>query len=116
MSPTTPLRPGAARARAAAAHPDRPGEDCKAAPGAWVPRVDRARCEARRDCVEVCPHDVFVVARIAEADYRALSWLARLKVRVHGMQTAYTPRADQCRACGLCVVACPEGAIQVRPA
>ncbi|MBU2655836.1 MULTISPECIES: 4Fe-4S binding protein [Acetobacteraceae] len=26
---------------------------------------------------------------------------------------AYTPHADQCRACGLCVKACPERAIQL---
>ncbi|MBV8645185.1 MAG: 4Fe-4S binding protein, partial [Candidatus Eremiobacteraeota bacterium] len=29
----------------------------------------------------------------------------------HGMQTAYAPLADACKACGLCVVACPEDAI-----
>ncbi len=116
MSPTTPLRAGAAKARAAAAHPDRPGEDCKAAPGAWAPRIDRARCEGKRDCVEVCPHDIFEVRRIDDADFVALSFLARLKSRAHRRQTAYAPRADACRACGLCVVACPEHAIQLLPA
>jgi ferredoxin len=29
------------------------------------------------------------------------------------MVTAYTPNADDCRACGLCVVACPEQAIML---
>jgi ferredoxin len=37
--------------------------------------------------------------------------LNKLKLRVHGMQVAYTPNADACRACGLCVTACPEQAI-----
>jgi NAD-dependent dihydropyrimidine dehydrogenase PreA subunit len=101
------------KARRAAGHPDRPGEECRATPGAWRPVVDRTRCEGKRDCVEVCPYDVFEVRRIDDADYAALGFLTRLKVRAHRMQSAYTPRADACRACGLCVVACPERAIRL---
>jgi hypothetical protein len=43
---------------------------------------------------------VFDVGPIQTADYRALGLMARLKVRVHGMKTSYTPRADKCLACG----------------
>ena len=101
------------KVRRAAAHPERPGARCKAAPGAFAPVVDHGRCEGKGDCVEVCPYDVFDVTRIEKADYDQLSWMSRLKVRVHGMKTSYTPRADQCLACGLCVVACPEDAIRL---
>lgn len=73
--------------------------------------VDHGRCEAKADCVVVCPNDVFEVRAIEDGDWRVLGPLARLKVRAHGRRSAYTPRADQCRACGLCVVGCPEGAI-----
>jgi NAD-dependent dihydropyrimidine dehydrogenase PreA subunit len=99
------------KARRAAAHPDRPGQDCKATPGSFRPVVDRARCEGKKDCVEVCPYGVFEVRRIDEGEFRALPFLGRLKVRVHGMQSSYTPGAADCHACGLCVVACPEKAI-----
>ncbi|HZR82280.1 MAG TPA: ferredoxin family protein [Candidatus Binatia bacterium] len=101
------------KARRAAAHPDRPGELCKATPGAWVPVVDRARCEAKGDCVEVCPYGVLEVRRIEDDDYRALSFFSRMKVLAHRMRSAYTPRAVDCHACGLCVVACPEHALRL---
>jgi len=97
--------------RRAAAHPDRPGERCNAPKGTYLPTVDHARCEGKRDCVVVCPNDVFEVRRIDRSDYLQLGRVARLKVRAHSMATAYTPNADNCRACGLCVVACPEDAI-----
>jgi NAD-dependent dihydropyrimidine dehydrogenase PreA subunit len=59
------------------------------------------------------PLRVFEVRRIESADYKSLGLLAQIHVRLHGMQMAYTPRADQCHACGLCVVACPEDAIRI---
>lgn len=109
-------RAGAERASWAAAQPDRPGEECKAVPGSWRPVVDHNRCEGKRDCVEVCPYDVFEVRTIEAAEYRGLSWMGTLKSMAHRWQTAYTPRAAQCHACGLCVVACPEKAIVLQQA
>ncbi len=107
---TTP-RLDTEKARRAAADPDRPGEACRAEPGAWEPRVDHAKCEGKRDCVDVCPYGVFEVRRIEDADFAQLGFFAKLKSRAHKRQTAYTPGADRCQACGLCVVACPEDAV-----
>ena len=84
---------------------------CKEEPGAVMPAVDLKRCEGKGDCVRVCPESVFQIRRIDEADYRRLGTLQKFKLRVHGMQVAYTPNAEACRACGLCVAACPERAI-----
>jgi len=75
--------------------------------------VDRNRCEGRAECAAVCPYGVFEVRRIDDQDFQALSFLGRLKSRVHGRQTAYTPHADACQACGSCVVACPEQAVSL---
>src|SRR5260221_6243443 len=99
------------KARRAARHPDRPGEECGADPGAYRPVVDHGRCEGKHECVDVCPSGVFEVRRIDDADFARLSLLGRLRSIAHGRKTAYAPAADQCKACGLCVVACPERAI-----
>jgi 4Fe-4S ferredoxin len=104
-------RLNAEKARRAARHPDRPGEKCGAEAGADRPVVDRNACEGKRDCVEVCPYDVFEVRQIDAEDFSRLSFLGKLKSRAHGRLTAYTPNAALCQACGLCVVACPEKAI-----
>jgi 4Fe-4S ferredoxin len=79
--------------------------------GAYRPVVNRNACEGKRDCVAVCPYDVFEVRQIDDEDFSSLSFLGKLKSRAHGRLTAYTPHADLCQACGLCVVACPEKAI-----
>jgi 4Fe-4S ferredoxin len=85
----------------------------QSARGVREPRVDRARCEGKGACVRVCPYDVFEVRQIVETEYRALSLVARVKLWLHGKRTAYTPRADACQSCGLCVAACPEHAIRL---
>jgi 4Fe-4S ferredoxin len=84
---------------------------CKEESGVIVPLVDLKRCEGKADCVRVCPESVFEIRRIETPDYRALNVLHRFKLRVHGMKVAYTPNADACKSCGLCVSACPEHAI-----
>jgi 4Fe-4S ferredoxin len=70
------------------------------------------RCEAETVCVQVCPNDVFEVRRIDDADYRGLTRLGRVRVLARGKKMAYVT-ADLCRACGLCVVACPQDAISL---
>lgn len=84
-------------------------------PGSVVPVVDHARCEAKRDCVRVCPVDVFEVRRIDQDDFDRLRALAKLRSVAHRRMTAYAVRADQCEACGHCVTACPEHAITLVP-
>ena len=83
--------------------------DCSGKP--VRPFVDRSRCEGKHDCVDVCPYDVFEVRRIDDADFAQLGLLGKLKSLAHGRKSAYTPNADACQACGLCVSACPEKAI-----
>lgn len=87
--------------------------ECDAKPGASLIVVDRERCEGKRDCVDICPYDVFEVRRIDAADFARLSILGKLKSLAHRRQSAYTPRMDECRACRQCIDACPEKALRL---
>ena len=88
--------------------------ECGQEPGKIAPFVDFTRCEGKGECARVCPEGVFELRRIDLVDYTALPLLNKIKLRVHGMQVAYTPRADACCNCSLCVSACPEHAITLR--
>jgi 4Fe-4S ferredoxin len=103
------------KARRAARDPLRTGERCRAPALAWVPIVDREKCEGKQECVDVCPYSVFELGVLTDEEHAALSFTGRIKARRHDRRTARTPQAAACRACGLCVVACPEDAITLRP-
>ena len=91
--------------------PTAPTESCQGQPGKVAPVVDRNRCEAKEDCVRVCPYDVFEIRPLTPADRRALSWLGTLKAWAHGNKQAFVVRPEACHACQLCIEACPEGAL-----
>ena len=77
------------------------------------PVIDHGRCEAKRDCVRLCPHDVFEVRRMDAEDFNSLNVLGKLRNAAHRRMTAYVVRADECHECGKCVASCPEGAISL---
>jgi 4Fe-4S ferredoxin len=89
---------------------------CEKQAGRMMPVIDRSRCEAKADCVSICPYQVFEIHTLATAERQELGVAGRLKVLVHGGKQAFAVRADACRACGLCVRACPEQAIALVPA
>lgn len=88
-------------------------ESCKPETGQLVPVIDRNKCEAKRDCVEVCPYNVFEVRELTKAEKQQLSLVGRLKLLAHGGQQAFAVRSQDCHSCGLCVQACPEKAIKL---
>jgi NAD-dependent dihydropyrimidine dehydrogenase PreA subunit len=86
--------------------------DCKDA-GVLAPVIDRDRCEGKADCVRVCPYHVFEIRVLSRAERGELSLVGRLKAWAHGNRQAFAVRAADCHACGQCVTACPERAIQL---
>ena len=93
-----------------------PDPRCKHEAGRFAPVIDPNRCEGKAACVAECPYDVFVVGRRERSDLPGLTLLGTLKWWAHGGQQAEAVRADQCHGCGLCVSACPEGAITLKRA
>ncbi len=91
------------------------GADCPGTPGKVSPVVDRNRCEAKEDCVEVCPYDVFEIRDLEPADKRGLSLIGRLKAWAHGNRQAYVVKPEACHACQRCIDACPENALTLAP-
>lgn len=87
--------------------------DCKE-PGLLMPVVDFNRCEAKGPCIEVCPYNVFELQELPKAERQKLTLTGKLKTWAHGRNKAMVVHPDACAACGLCVSACPEDAIQLR--
>jgi 4Fe-4S ferredoxin len=86
---------------------------CDETPGRTIPRIDRNRCEAKSDCVDVCPYDVFEVRKLAPDERNGISLIGRLKLATHKGRQAFVLHPEACHACGLCVTACPEKAIKL---
>lgn len=87
--------------------------ECKGEPGKVAPVVDRNRCEAKGECVRVCPYNVFEIHSLSTQERASLSVLGKLKAWAHGNQQAFVVRPADCHACQLCVKACPEQALRL---
>jgi len=86
-------------------------DNCKQAPGVFVPVIDRNRCEGKKACVEVCPVNVFAVGTLPKEQRVGLSLRGKIKGYAHRWQQALLANPQACQACALCVTACPERAI-----
>lgn len=85
--------------------------ECKQPPGAFTPVINRNRCEGKGPCVPACPYDVLDIGVLPAPARGGLSLMGRVKGFAHGWRQAFVVNPDACRACGLCVSACPEHAI-----
>ena len=95
--------------------PETVPRSCKPAPTGQIPVVDRNRCEAKEDCVQVCPYGVFEVRALTADERAGVSLRGRLNLLVRRNRQAVVIAPEDCHACGLCVTACPERAIRLTP-
>lgn len=77
-----------------------------------MPVVNFNNCGGKKDCVEVCPYNVFEMRTITHEDKENLNVKGKIKTFFFA-QKAYVINPDQCHACGLCIQACPENAIKL---
>lgn len=84
---------------------------CKEA-GRVQPRIDLNKCSGAADCIPVCPYQVLEMQPIALQDKAELNFVGKLKTFFNA-QKAYVVAPLDCHACGFCVTACPEKAIQL---
>ena len=72
-------------------------------------RIDKELCLGHRDCISVCPEDVFKWGKPT-----GLRFTTRIKLLIEsGGRQAYVANEEACTACMVCVQVCPEGAIEV---
>ncbi|QDL53953.1 4Fe-4S dicluster domain-containing protein [Rhodoferax aquaticus] len=83
-------------------------------PGFLVPHVNPNRCEGKGPCVDVCPVDVFAMGTLPKDQRSTLTLKGKVKGFVHGWKQVHVVHPEACRACGLCVTACPEKAITLQ--
>ncbi len=86
---------------------------CNPQAGQVLPEINLSKCEGKRDCVSVCPYNVFEMQEITSEQYKTLSFTGKVKTLFHGRKKAFAVRSSACQACGLCVTACPEKAIKL---
>ena len=86
---------------------------CKPESAGRRPIINRNRCEAKEDCVVVCPYDVFEMRVLTGSERAGISIRGKLNLLVHRGRQAVVVDPDNCHACGLCVSACPERAIRL---
>ncbi len=90
--------------------------ECKHEAGVLRPVIDRNRCEGKGDCERVCPEAVFTIGKLPAGLRVGLSLMGKIKGFAHQWQQALLIDVEACRACGLCVTACPGAAITLRRA
>jgi len=87
-------------------------DNCINEGGKIMPLVNFNNCGAKKDCVAVCPYDVFEMRPITTADKAQLNLKGKIKTFFF-KEKAYLTDPSLCHACGLCVPACPENAIKL---
>ena len=91
-------------------------QPCKHTAGAFIPVIDRNRCEGKGPCVPACPYDVLAIGVIGPSEKHTLSLKGRIKAFAHGGKQAFVVAPQRCHGCAECVRVCPEHAITLRRA
>ena len=78
-----------------------------------VPLADHSKCEAKGECVSVCPYSIFQLRPRTREEISGLTFMGKIKAREHKNLVGSPLHIDLCKSCGDCVVSCPEKAIKL---
>ncbi len=88
-------------------------EDISCKNNGTMPVVDQSKCEAKGQCVAVCPENVFELRPRTSEEINGLTFMGKFKARIHNNIVGSPLHIDLCKSCGDCVVSCPEKAIRL---
>ena len=78
-----------------------------------IPIVNIHKCDGDGQCVTVCPDNVFELYTLTNSITKGFPMLSRLKIKFKGARKSRAVHSLACSACGLCVTACHEKAIEL---
>ncbi len=88
-------------------------EDMSCRNNGTIPIIDQSKCEAKGQCVAVCPYHVFELRPRTPEEISELTFMGKIKARAHKNMVGSPLNIDLCKSCGDCVVSCPEKAIRL---
>ncbi|WMT51188.1 MAG: 4Fe-4S ferredoxin [Ferroplasma sp.] len=76
-------------------------EDISCKNNGTMPVVDQSKCEAKGQCVAVCPENVFELRPRTSEEINGLTFMGKFKARIHNNIVGSPLHIDLCKSAGI---------------